>query len=631
MSRRLPTRHRAAARASARAGALVGATLLAALPFVPSAAAASSPIAAAASALAPATAPATAPVPVMIVLDASGSMNQDDAPGPRIDAAKAAVTDLVASLPADAQVGLMVYGTGTGSADTDKAAGCQDVRTLVPVGPLDPAALTAQVAGIGASGYTPIGTALNAAADALPNEGPRSIVLVSDGEDTCAPPAPCDVARDLHGQGVDLTVHTVGFKVDATARNQLSCVAEATGGTYSDAGDGVGLAQALQAKVDVAITGYTTAGTPVTGADQASPQAPLLTPGQYVDTFAVGGTGDSGSTGTTKYYTVPVQAGMRSYISATLVPPDDNVGSTDIVGVDLDLLRTDLKDCRSERGFNVLTGSQNKAPTAVLDGPTFGDPKAPSTCPTDGVAILRVARIGKAWADQPMAMEIVVRMEPPADTAGLLPQATKGDLLPAPVHGTPTALPGGSSFNDAPVLTSGTTVTDTLITGESRYFRVPLAWGQRMSYLITEVGPAQPSLGYVGSTVWVDTFNPVRAQVTRSEDTSGKFWFRDSAADDPFAASTDYPVRYTNRFGTDQRDFALDGDYFLRVNADRHEQEPASTTFLITVVVSGEVEPGPTYLPAGSGPTTTGPGSSTGSTAAATTPSSAVVATSAAT
>ena len=67
----------------------------------------------------------------------------------------------------------------------------------VPVGPLDAAAITAQVSRGRASGYTPIGNALRAAADALPAEGPRSIVLVSDGEDTCAPPTPCDVAAEL--------------------------------------------------------------------------------------------------------------------------------------------------------------------------------------------------------------------------------------------------------------------------------------------------------------------------------------------------------------------------------------------------------------------------------------------------
>jgi Ca-activated chloride channel family protein len=247
----------------------------------------------------------------MIVLDASGSMNQTDAPGPRIDAAKTAVTTLLGTMPTDTQVGLMVYGAGTGSTDAEKTAGCQDIKTLAPVGPLDTAALTAQVTAITASGYTPIGNALKAAATelerALPNEGPRSIVLVSDGEDTCAPPAPCDVATDLHQQGIDLTVHTVGFKVDPAARDQLSCIAAATGGTYSDATDAGQLTtQALQTKVDYAITGYTTAGTPVAGADQPSDQAPLLAPGQYVDTLAQGASDDIIGVGTTRYYTIPV-------------------------------------------------------------------------------------------------------------------------------------------------------------------------------------------------------------------------------------------------------------------------------------------------------------------------------------
>lgn len=197
------------------------------------------------------TAPTPPPtVPVMIVLDASGSMNESDAPGPRIDAAKSAVKELVATLPADSQVGLLAYGTGTGSSDSEKDAGCRDVTTLAPVAPLDAAALDAAAGGVTAAGYTPIGAALRAAADGLPNEGPRSIVLVSDGEDTCAPPTPCDIARELEQQGIDLTVHTVGFKVDGAARDQLTCIAQATGGPYSDATDAAQLTQTLQTKVD---------------------------------------------------------------------------------------------------------------------------------------------------------------------------------------------------------------------------------------------------------------------------------------------------------------------------------------------------------------------------------------------
>ncbi len=456
-------------------------------------------------------------VPVMVVLDASGSMNADDAPGPRIDAAKNAVNSLIDSLPADTQVGLQVYGTGTGSTDAEKAAGCTDIKTLAPVGPLDAAALKAQVATVVASGYTPVGNALRAAADALPNEGPRSIVLVSDGEDTCAPPAPCDVANELHQQGIDLVIHTVGFKVDATARDQLSCIAQATGGTYSDAADAAALTQALATKVDYAITGYTTAGTPVTGADQPSEQAPLLTPGQYVDTYAVGGPSNTldASKGTTKYYTLRVQPGFRPYISATIVQPDAAPPAfAEALGVDVSLTNLDSDFCTSDRGSAAYSFAEDLTSTAVIDGPTFGDPNNPSDCPKDGVALLTMTRVGNAWADRPLQVEIVVRMEPPADAGALLPQASKGESLPTPTHGTPTAITGGNSFNDAPRLTSGTTYSDTIVTGQSRYYRVPLQWGQRLTYLISEVGPASPPLGPSGSSVFVRMYNPVRVAVT---------------------------------------------------------------------------------------------------------------------
>jgi Ca-activated chloride channel homolog len=230
------------------------------------------------------TAPAEATTPVMVVLDASSSMKQADAPGPRIDAAKRAVRDLVGALPDGARVGLMAFGTATGPTKADKAAGCKDVRTLVPVQPLDRAGFTGVVGGIRASGFTPIGTALRAAAAALPSAGPRSVVLVSDGEDTCAPPEPCQVAGELKAAGVDLVVHTIGFKVEAKARSELSCVAAATGGSYREASSGADLARALTSRVQRAIRPYAAVGTPVRGG--ATPaDAPLVGPGQYLDTY----------------------------------------------------------------------------------------------------------------------------------------------------------------------------------------------------------------------------------------------------------------------------------------------------------------------------------------------------------
>ena len=158
-----------------------------------------------------------------------------------------------------------------------------------------------------------------------------------------------------------------------------------------------------------------------------------------------------------------------------------------------------------------------------------------------------MTRVGNAWADQPLQVEIVVRMEPPADADALLPQASKGAPLPTPTHGTPAAITGGNSFNDAPRLTSGATYSDTIVTGQSRYYRVPLQWGQRLTYLISEVGPASPPLGPSGSSVFVRMYNPVRVTITDFSNSNGRGWFADSVSEHPFSASTPYPVRYTNR------------------------------------------------------------------------------------
>ena len=541
-------------------------------------------------------APASDPsVPVMIVLDASGSMNTEDAPGPRIEAAKAAVANLVGSLPAQTQVGLQVYGTGTGSTDAEKAAGCTDIKTLVPVGALDAAALKAQVGRVVAAGYTPIGNALRAAADALPNEGPRSIVLVSDGEDTCAPPAPCDVARELKQQGIDLVVHTVGFKVDPIAREQLSCIAEATGGTYSDADDATQLNTALETKVDYAVTGYTLQGSPVSGAAKPSEGAPLLAPGQYTDTLENSDFSVTDNSGTIKYYTVPVRPGVRLYVSVTIVPPDSPATDISGFGTDADLLNEDLISCSGDYGRNVevVNPDRRQAVTTVITE-DIGGVKYGKKCPQQGVLILQIQRLGTAYQGREVPIEIAIRSEPAADSSSVPPPAEKAaEELPVPVHGAATPISGGDSFNNAPEITSGTTYSDTVVTGDLRYFRIPLQWGQRFSYLLTPDGSPQPKLS-PGAYASVDVFNPVRQSIEMTDhDIGGEFWFN-SGPPNSFSAATIYPARYTNRLVYDSAQYSLNGDYYLRLMIP-FTDKPSSEGYLLTVNVVGEVEAGPVY------------------------------------
>ncbi|CAM2740948.1 VWA domain-containing protein [Skermania piniformis] len=190
-------------------------------------------------------------VPTILILDGSGSMAEADAPGPRIDAAKAAGAALVDALPDGSSIGLITYGTHTGSSDAEKTAGCRDISTLVPLGKLDRGSIRGAINGLRPSGWTPISLALSDAVTQLPDDGKaQAIVLVSDGEDTCDTP-PCDAAAEAERSRPGLSISTIGFKTVGAASDQLSCIAAATGGLFVQADNAGQLSARLLATQDL--------------------------------------------------------------------------------------------------------------------------------------------------------------------------------------------------------------------------------------------------------------------------------------------------------------------------------------------------------------------------------------------
>ncbi|MFE0749952.1 VWA domain-containing protein [Gordonia sp. NPDC058843] len=183
------------------------------------------------------------PVPTVVVLDASDSMNTEDAPGRRLVAARDAVSALAGGLPPETLFGVVTFGSQLAAATTPAVQGCRDVTTTVPLGPLNVAGLRSALGEIEARGFTPIAAALDAAAAQLPDTGPASIVLVSDGESTCAPP-PCETVAALHRARPDVTVSAVGFRTDDPS---LTCVAENGGGLFVTADNAAQLSARLSA------------------------------------------------------------------------------------------------------------------------------------------------------------------------------------------------------------------------------------------------------------------------------------------------------------------------------------------------------------------------------------------------
>ncbi|MET8569928.1 VWA domain-containing protein [Streptomyces sp. NPDC004783] len=218
---------------------------------------------------------------VDLVLDVSGSMRTRDIDGgTRMAAAKQAFNEVLDATPEEVRLGIRTLGADY--AGDDRPTGCKDTAQLYPVGPLDRTEAKTAVATLSPTGWTPIGPALLKAADDLDGgNGSKRIVLISDGEDTCAPLDPCEVAREIAAKGIGLTIDTLGLVPNAKMRQQLSCIAEATGGTYTSVEHTDELTDKVNQLVDRAADPVVTP-VAVEGAD-ACAKAPALTSGLYTD------------------------------------------------------------------------------------------------------------------------------------------------------------------------------------------------------------------------------------------------------------------------------------------------------------------------------------------------------------
>jgi hypothetical protein len=236
--------------------------------------------------------------------------------------------------------------------NTDKANGCLDTELIVPVRPLDPPAMIDAINSFGAKGFTPIGLSLQEAAADLPG-GRGTVVLVSDGEDTCAPPDPCEVAAGLIAQGIDVRVHTVGFFLgeDEAARTQLQCIAEETGGSYREVDAVELLAAELGSIVTGALPSVGRVHLPIQGAlDVAlAPMLPLVPPFEEATADFLSAEGAYVSSmlpGETRWYAIQLTEGqgLAVYGGGSELVPDPLPGEA----IEITILDEQLNDVRRE-------------------------------------------------------------------------------------------------------------------------------------------------------------------------------------------------------------------------------------------------------------------------------------------
>ena len=535
----------------------------------------------AASGVSPAPAAAHAPAPeygrLMLLLDSSGSMAEPASGGQtKIQAAKQALGRVIDDLPDDAQVGLRVFGAKVFSRKDPGA--CTDTQLVVEPGTDNRDQLRDAVGDYQPYGETPIPAALKAAAADLGDEGARSIVLVSDGESTCAPD-PCDVARQLASKGINLQIDVVGLSVSGKAREQLQCIADAGHGTYYDADDAQDIEGNLVHVAERALRPFTLDGTPIEGGPQSAPTP--VTVGEWIDAL-----GPVGSPQESRSF-----AFDRTTDGSTLRVTALTQGEKGDDGIKVEIADPAGKVCNAGQVTRQFDTRDILAAEAVATPDVDG-------CGAPGKYRITVTRMTGSETEVPFGLR--VSEEPPVTDPG--PAATDDTELTAPhVSGPATDVPGGASFANADEITDGKW-SSTLVPGESLLYGFHLDFGQaaRISVEFPDGTPAMKDV--VGTTppeARLALFNPMHAAlaypnvgqvpigsvVTQRQDllTATSTVSRGALDVSPFVGSVN-----------GVKDTSMAGEYYLGVSMQAADYD-LEVPFTISIEVVGEPGPGPAY------------------------------------
>lgn len=491
---------------------------------------------------------------VLLVMDSSGSMAEPTGGGTsRIEAAKKALHRLVEVTPADTRMGLRVYGSHDRPEGSPES--CRDSDLVVPLGDANRDQLDQAIDRYTPVGWTPIDHSLRQAGrDIAGAEGQRTIILVSDGEESCVPD-PCPAAEELAGQGIDVVVNTIGLNVTGTARDQLRCIADKGNGKYYDASNAKELEDALTRAAKRTGQDYQTDGEPIEGS-AAREDAPLLTPGTHQDTFT-----ESGA----KWYRVERdRADDTIWVGAAARPENSDAGSTDVM---LELYEPDA-DNRCESNYSSTGGDLGALDLAAVATTTYDN------CDPSPELFVRVEAGLKTDGELPVRLHVVD--EAPATNAGELPEpAAEPRWQDMPItEATGAPVLGGSSFGTAPVLEPGNHPV-TLVPGEVQLFAVDLDWGQRLQ--VQSVVADASQLG--GQYWWLDVYSPFGTLATEDdaapEDRYAPGGVATDNTDDQLVLDNGtYEVRYANREKTLTSYWypSLPGRHYIALSSGRQEQ-----------------------------------------------------------
>lgn len=506
---------------------------------------------------------------IMLLLDSSGSMAEKGKNGKsKIAEAKIALRRVVQRVPEEVEVGFRVFGAG--DFKNGQAGSCTDSQSVVPPALDNRAALNDAITSYTPSGETPIPYALEQAAKDLGTEGDRSIVLISDGESSCAPD-PCVTAEKIRKAGVNLKIDVVGFSVNGKTRKQLQCVAKAGGGAYYDAKDSKDLEDKIIKSADRTVPPFDLTGTAIEGGSTESPTD--ITVGDWTD--VLGGKGTTEGTLAYSFNRLRPDTTLRVSAIAQGKPVDD--------GISLEIYNEANTRCDvgeySRKGFTLkVLGVQAVASPATLCGEA---------------GFYRIV-LRRTVGTNPESIPVGLRVseEPAVATEGY-GTTDRAKVVAPQVSGDAKQVLGGGSFNSASPIGPGSYQT-TIQPGGMLFFKVPLEYGQAMRLSVTfdavstETREAVGMFGLLGE---VTLYTPMQAIAAEPEaGARGGL----AGTETPLALLTATPqvsaTSFTRAYSKPgDYDFTLEGDYYIGISLQA-EDYVYDFPLTINVAVDGEAQ-----------------------------------------
>lgn len=158
---------------------------------------------------------------VLFILSGSGSMGMHTDGTPKLDLAKKTVAELLEGFKRkpSLKTGLRLYGHAEKS--------CGDTELAVPPAENTQEQISYKAGSLSPKGYSPLSKAMLAAEGDFDKNtaGPREIVIVSDGKDSCGDD-PCAAAKTLKANGIVTKVHAVGFGTRPEDLKKMECLSK---------------------------------------------------------------------------------------------------------------------------------------------------------------------------------------------------------------------------------------------------------------------------------------------------------------------------------------------------------------------------------------------------------------------